>query len=90
MIWSPFGLLFNFSPPIDFCYPLSGIKVLGIMFGSTSLSSSFLWDAIHKVIRHVKVISRLGDVQVVFGIFFRCFAHKPSYLFHCFPPLLVF
>jgi hypothetical protein len=63
---------------------------MGIMFGSTFLSSSFLQTALHKVICHVKVISRLRDVQVVFGILFWCFAHKPSYLLHCFLPLLVF
>jgi hypothetical protein len=43
-----------------------------------------------KNVRHAKALPRLGDVQVIFWIFFRCFAYKLSYLFHCFLPSLLF
>jgi hypothetical protein len=35
-------------------------------------------------VRHVDAFSRLGDVVVAFGIFFRCFTQGPYYLFHYF------
>jgi hypothetical protein len=38
----------------------------------------------------VDVLSKLGDVQVVFDILFRCSAQRPSFLFCYSPPLSSF
>ncbi len=42
IIWSPFDLPPNFSPPFGFCYSLHGIRVLGVPFGFVLFSFSFL------------------------------------------------
>ncbi len=42
LTWSLSGLLFRFSLPFGFCYPFDGIRVLNVLFGFVSFSSSFL------------------------------------------------
>jgi hypothetical protein len=42
LAWVPSGLLLVFILLSKFCCPLGGIKILGIPFGSTSFTSSFL------------------------------------------------
>jgi hypothetical protein len=48
---------------------------------------SFLQKALDDNVCHVDVLLRLGDVQVTLGILSQCFAQKPSYLLHYFPPV---
>jgi len=40
-------------------------------------------------VQHIDALSKVGDVQVAFGIFIR-FMRRPYYLCHFFPPLLDF
>jgi hypothetical protein len=68
--WSPSSLPFNFPPFVDFCCPSDGITILGIMFGSTSFISYFLWYALDENVCHVDAFPKLKDIQVAFGIFF--------------------
>jgi hypothetical protein len=70
LTWSPSSLHPNFSPSIDFCYPLDDIKVLGVPFGFASFVSSFLQGMSNEDIHHINALSKLKDVQVVFGIIF--------------------
>jgi hypothetical protein len=42
LAWAPSGLLLVFILLSKFCCPFGGIKSLGIPFGSTSFTSSFL------------------------------------------------
>jgi len=57
-----------FFPLIDFCCLLDDIKVLGVLFGSISFISFFVQDALNEYVHHREVFSKLGDVQVAFGI----------------------
>ncbi len=68
--WSPSSLSLGFSPPTNVCWPLDGIWVLGIPFQSISFFCSFLQDAPNEDVCLAKALSRLGDVQIVFGIIF--------------------
>jgi len=54
--------------PFDFNTPLKGIKILGVPLGISSFTSSFIKNAMSKDVRHVDLFSRMGDVQVAFGI----------------------
>lgn len=80
----------NFSPFVDFCCLLDNIRVLGVMFGYVSSSSSFLQSALNKDVHHVKALPILRDVQIVFGILSLCFAKKPSYPLYCLLHLSIF
>ncbi len=89
-LWSSFanawfscllGCLLVFLLLLIFYYLLDGIRVLGILFGFTSLIFSFLQNKLDKDVCHVDAFSRLRDVQVTFGIPFQCFTHQPFYLF---------
>jgi hypothetical protein len=43
-----------------------------------------LLEVLDKDVRHGDVLSKLGDVQAVVGIFFWCFSQRFSYVCHCF------
>jgi hypothetical protein len=45
------------------------IGVLGVSFGFASFSSSFLQDVLNEDVCHVEMLPKLGDVEIVFGIF---------------------
>jgi hypothetical protein len=51
-----------------FCCPIDNIRIMGVLFGSNSFSSSFLQKALDENVHHVGVLPRLRDVQVTFGI----------------------
>jgi hypothetical protein len=70
--------------------PLGGIRILGVPFGFVFFTSSFMKEALGKDVRHANVFLNLGDVYVTFGILFRCFAYKPSFLLCCFLSFQVF
>jgi hypothetical protein len=70
LTWSAFCLPLGFSHLVDFCCLSNGIRVLGISFEFFSLFSSFLQDALDEHVHHAKVLMKLKDVQVVFGILF--------------------
>jgi hypothetical protein len=85
-LWSSFanaqfscllGCLLNFLFLPIYYYLLDGIKVLGILFGSTSFNFSFLQNKLDKDVCHVDAFSRLRDVQIAFGIPFQCFPCRP-------------
>ncbi len=40
--WVPSSLSLKFVPLVEFCWPLYGIKILGVLFGFASFASSFL------------------------------------------------
>jgi len=68
LAWSPLGFPFGFSPHFGFCYPLNGIRVLGVPFGFASFSFSFLQVVLNEDVRHVKTFLGLKNVHVAFGI----------------------
>ncbi len=70
MILSPSNLLFDFSPPTNFCCHWTISRFLGVLFTTDSFTSSFVQDTLDQDVHHVNVLSRLKDVQVVFGFFF--------------------
>jgi hypothetical protein len=59
---SPLGLPLGFSLPFGFCYPLNGIKVLGVLFGSIFFSFSFLQVMLDEDVRHGEMFLKLRDV----------------------------
>jgi len=73
LAWSLLGFPLGFSPPFGVYYPLNGIRVLGLPFGSASFSFSFLQVVLNEDVRHVETFLKLKDVQVAFGIFSQCF-----------------
>jgi hypothetical protein len=88
--WSPFSLPPNFNTPSQFTTPLKGIQDLGVLLDISSFTSSFIKDALLEVVRHVDFFSRMGDVQVAFGILIHCFMQCPSYFLWCTPPFSTF
>jgi hypothetical protein len=63
-------LLSRFS---SLCTPIGGIRVLGVPLESHSFTSSFFQDVLDDDVQHINAFLILGDVQVAFGIFIRCF-----------------
>jgi hypothetical protein len=47
--------------------------------------SFFLQGTLDEDVQHVDLFPRLGDVQVAFGIFFRCFVERLSFFVLLFP-----
>ncbi len=84
--WASFGLLPGFVSLVEYYCFQGGIKILDVLFGSIFFIFSFFMEALRKYVRYGDVILRLRDVHVVFGIFFRCFVHRPSFLLRCSPP----
>jgi hypothetical protein len=70
LTWLAFCLPLGFSHLVDFCCLSNVIRVLGILFEFPFFISSFLQDALDKHVCHAKVLMKLRDVQVVFGILF--------------------
>ncbi len=77
------------SPPLGFYTLTKGIKTLDVPLGSLSFTFFFLQDVLNNDVQHIDALSKVGDVQVAFGIFIR-FMQRPYYLCHFFPPLLDF
>jgi hypothetical protein len=48
-------------------------KFLGIPMGSTTFISFFIKDVLLKDFKHVDLLLRMGDIQVIFGSFIQCF-----------------
>jgi hypothetical protein len=84
--WSPFGLLSNYNTRSQFTTPSKGIKVLVVLLGTSTLTSSFIKDALLKDVQHVDLLPRMGDVQVAFGILTHYFVQRPSYPLRCILP----
>jgi hypothetical protein len=61
-------LPFKFTFPTNFCSLI--YEILGVLFGFGSFFSSFLQEVLDEDVRHGDVLSKLGDVQVTFGILF--------------------
>jgi hypothetical protein len=59
--------------PSKFITPSKGIKILGVLLGTSSFTSSFIKDVLLEDVQHVDLISKMGEVQVAFGIFIHCF-----------------
>jgi hypothetical protein len=76
LAWSPFSLPYDFFPLVNFYTPLNGIRVLGFPFGYFSFTSPFLQDILNNNVHHIKLLSTLGDIQMIFGIFFIMFCPK--------------
>ncbi len=70
--WSPSNLPLGFSPHWVFRVP----------FGYVLFSSSFLWDTVDEVFCHGDVLSKLGDVHVIFWDLISMFCVET--LFICF------
>ncbi len=66
---SLFYLSFNFFPLSRFCSSSNGTMVLNAWIGFPSFVFSFFQKVLDENVCHVKVFSRLEDVQMVFGIF---------------------
>jgi hypothetical protein len=67
---SPFYLSFNFFPLTRFCSSSNRTMVLNVRIGFPSFVFSFLQEALDENVCNVEVFSRLGDVHMVFGIYF--------------------
>jgi hypothetical protein len=72
--FASFSLPLGFIAPTKFYLPHDGIVILGVPFGYTSFTSSFLQEVLIEDVWHANVFPRLKDVQVAFGILFRCFS----------------
>jgi len=64
--------------------------VLGVLLGLFSFTSFFLHDILDNDVQHINAFPKLGDVQLAFGIFTRCFSQKPYCFLRYLPPLLDF
>jgi len=53
---------------------------LGIPLGISSITSSFIKDAMLKDVQHVDLSLKMGSVQVAFETLTDCFVQWPSYL----------
>ncbi len=84
IVWSFFGL------PLDFNTPSEGIRILGVLLGTLTFTSSFIKNALLKDVWHVDLLLRMGDVQVVVGILIHCFMQHPLYFLWRTPPFSTF
>jgi hypothetical protein len=71
--WSPFGL------PLDFNTLSEGIKILGVMLGNSTFTSSFIKNAMPEDVQHVELLFIVVDVHVGFKILIHSFVQHPSY-----------
>jgi hypothetical protein len=74
-----FYLSFNFFPLTRFCSSSNGTMVLNARIGFPSFVFSFFQEALNENVCHGEVFSRLGDVQMVFGIFFLMICPKATF-----------
>jgi hypothetical protein len=58
----------KFSLEMFICiYILSkGIKILGVLLGTSFFTSSFVQNALRKDVQHMDLLPKMGDVQVAF------------------------
>ncbi len=66
------------------------IRVLGIPLDISSITSSFIKDAMLEDVWHVDLFIKMGDVQVAFEILTHYFMQQFSYLLWCTPPSSTF
>jgi len=83
--WALFGLPLEFVSLVKYYCFQGGIKIIDVPFGSVFFISSFF---IRSFMRRCSIWRRDFKIKghVAFGILFRCFVHKPSFLLHCFLP----
>ncbi|KAL2644887.1 hypothetical protein R1flu_012474 [Riccia fluitans] len=78
--WSPFGLPSSLSLPPGFSLPSTGLRILGAPIGSDSFQASFVGDALEVDVSIIHQLSLLGNPQVAFGLFSRCYVQRLGYL----------
>jgi len=82
--WSPSNLLNDFTPLILLNTPFKGFKVFFILMGSTS----FIENSLLEDLKHVDLLPKIGEIQIIFGILAHLFLQCPSYfLWYIFPIL---